>query len=147
MFQFVPAPHVVLAMADPGPVVLVPAAHAAAARQDWRWPTYGVAEGDGPALALGGGDAVLSLGLASRLGRGAWDTLGTRADNLRLGPLLTLIGLDEAVTMLAALGAGALDDATPRGEWPEAAMRWRQRPTLPSVESARADSSSPVVQG
>jgi hypothetical protein len=127
LFQFVPAPYVVMAMADPGPLVLVAPDGAHDAERDWRWPVCKLVGGDAPALAVGGGSAQVHFRLAARMGRAAWTTLADRAECLRSGEALALNGVGEAITVLTALGAGALTSAS-RADWPEAAALWRHGP-------------------
>ena len=125
-FQFLPGSPVQVVLWDPGPLVLTGGETAAGARGDWRWPVVGMGP-DHPALVLGGGDVVLGGSLAGRLGKSAWMTLAQHGGALVPGERLVVPGADEAVTVLAALAAGALGDR-PRSEWREASARWRHRP-------------------
>ncbi len=134
-FQFLPGLPIEVVLWDPGPLVLTPARFAGGARGDWRWPVVGVGP-DRPAVVLGGGDVALGWDLAGRLGRGAWMALAQHGVALAAGDPLVVPGADEALTVLAALAAGALDDRS-RGAWREASARWRHRPR----------SDEPPVQG
>lgn len=138
-FQFLPGTPVQVVLWDPGPLVLLPAASASSVRGDWRWPVGGIAE-DGPALVLGGGELVLGQRLAGLLGREAWMALAQQGARLVSGDRLVVPGADEALTVLAALAAGALD-GQPRAAWREASARWRHRPRTP------APPAEPVIPG
>lgn len=124
LFQFVPATTVVVALVEPGRLLLTGAATASEVRQDWRWPVWGI-EGDGPALVLGAGSGSLSWTLARRLGRRAWEALGATAAELQAHDPLAIMGVDDAVGVLAAWSRGVLDSRE-RGKWVEASYRWRQ---------------------
>ena len=148
-FQFLPGAPVQVVLWDPGPLVLMPAESVVMRRGDWRWPVVGVGP-ERPAMALGGGDAVLGRVLAGRLGRSAWMALAQQGGTLVLGERVVVPGADEALTVLAALAAGALDDL-PRGSWREASARWRHRPQAreapPSLAEPHRLSAPPGPDG
>ncbi len=140
-FQFLPGALVQVVLWDPGPLVLMPAESVGRRRGDWRWPVVGIGP-ERPAMVLGGGNAVLGRVLAGRLGRSAWMALAQLGGTLVAGDRLMVTGADEALTVLAALAAGALGDR-PRGEWREASARWRHRPRSGEPPPALVDPHGP----